>query len=132
MTTTIRAAVLTEPGKPLTIREVQLKDPGPREVRIALRSTGLCGTDLHVIEGSIPHALPVVLGHEGMGEVVDIVAEASVASRGASRRESVRRRLQATAGGCGDGDRRMSTRARRRSRASGVRCISSLHGRRTH
>jgi Zn-dependent alcohol dehydrogenase len=54
-----------------------VKDPGPGEVRVAIRSAGLCHSDLSVIDGSIPYPTPVVLGHEGAGIVEAIGPEVS-------------------------------------------------------
>jgi Zn-dependent alcohol dehydrogenase len=68
----MKAAVLEAPGAGVRIRDVRLRDPGPGEVRVALRAAGLCHSDLSVIDGSIPYPTPVVLGHEGAG-VVDAV-----------------------------------------------------------
>jgi len=73
----IRAAVLERPGaprpygtsRPLAIRELALEEPGPGEVRIAIRAAGLCHSDLSVIDGSRPRPLPMVLGHEAAGVV---------------------------------------------------------------
>lgn len=65
----MRAAVLSEsPGK-LEIDEVQIDNPGPREVLIRTTAAGLCHSDLHFMEGKYPCPLPVVLGHESAGVV---------------------------------------------------------------
>jgi S-(hydroxymethyl)glutathione dehydrogenase/alcohol dehydrogenase len=65
----MRAAVLSEiPGK-LEIDEVQIDDPGPREVLIRTVAAGLCHSDLHFMEGKYPWMLPAVLGHESAGVV---------------------------------------------------------------
>ena len=68
----MKAAVFYSVGKPVAIADVQLKDPGPGEVRVALKAAGLCHSDLSVIDGTIPYPTPVVLGHEGAG-VIDAV-----------------------------------------------------------
>jgi S-(hydroxymethyl)glutathione dehydrogenase/alcohol dehydrogenase len=65
----MRAAVLSEiPGK-LEIDEVQIDNPGPREVLIRTSAAGLCHSDLHFMEGKYPWMLPAVLGHESAGVV---------------------------------------------------------------
>jgi S-(hydroxymethyl)glutathione dehydrogenase/alcohol dehydrogenase len=65
----MRAAVLSEsPGK-LEIDDVQIDNPGPREVLIRTVAAGLCHSDLHFMEGKYPCPLPVVLGHESAGVV---------------------------------------------------------------
>ncbi|MGG1909098.1 zinc-binding dehydrogenase [Microbacterium sp. NRRL B-14842] len=71
--TTTRAAVLTAHGEPLTLQELPLPteiEPGAALVRIAC--TTLCGTDIEIWEGkmSFPGMLPMVLGHEMVGEIV--------------------------------------------------------------
>lgn len=45
---------------------------GPRHVRVAVRCTGVCHSDLSAMNGTIPQATPAVLGHEGVGEVVEV------------------------------------------------------------
>ena len=75
----IRAAVLETIGapapyaqsQPLKIREVELAPPGPDEVLIRVRAAGLCHSDLSVISGDRPRPVPMVLGHESAGEVVE-------------------------------------------------------------
>lgn len=66
---TTRAAVLDEPGKPMTVRDVQLREPGHGEVLIRTTCVGLCGTDLHFARGLFPYPVPTVLGHEASGTV---------------------------------------------------------------
>lgn len=75
----IRAALLREMGiegpyaqsRPVTIAEVQLDPPGPGEVLIRIKVAGLCHSDLSVINGDRPRALPIILGHESSAEVVE-------------------------------------------------------------
>ena len=70
----MRAAVLeTIPGA-LTISDVQIDAPGPREVLIRTVAAGCCHSDLHYLEGKFTHETPTVLGHEGAG-VVERVGE---------------------------------------------------------
>ena len=69
-----RAAVLHGIGQPLAIEEVELPPPGPREVLVRNHASGLCHTDLEVIQGSLPYPLPIVLGHEGAG-IVEAVGD---------------------------------------------------------
>jgi S-(hydroxymethyl)glutathione dehydrogenase / alcohol dehydrogenase len=66
---TARAAVLHEPGKPMTIEQVILREPGPGEVLVKTASVGICGTDLHFAAGRVSYPLPTVLGHEASGTV---------------------------------------------------------------
>jgi alcohol dehydrogenase len=60
---------------PLRIVEVDLDPPGPREVLVQMRAAGLCHSDLSVINGDRPRPLPMAIGHEGAGEVVEVGAE---------------------------------------------------------
>ena len=71
----MKAAVLREVGKPLQIEDVQIHKPGPHEVLIRTKAAGLCHSDLHFIEGSYPHPLPAVLGHESAGVVEAVGSE---------------------------------------------------------
>jgi S-(hydroxymethyl)glutathione dehydrogenase / alcohol dehydrogenase len=71
----LKAAVLLEPSKPLEIEEVIISNPGPHEVLIRTAACGLCHSDLHFIEGTYPHALPAIPGHEAAGIVEAIGSE---------------------------------------------------------
>ena len=68
----MKAAVLWELGKPLSIEEVELDPPKAGEVRVKIGAAGICRSDHHYMksEGSI--ATPAVLGHEGAGTVVEL------------------------------------------------------------
>src|SRR3989442_12313950 len=68
----MRAAVMTEVRKPWTIKN--LPDPKPQagQVLIRIRASGMCGTDLHVHHGVMPGSLPLVLGHEPVGEIGEV------------------------------------------------------------
>jgi len=71
----MKAAVLREVGKPLQIEDVQVGKPGPHEVLVRTRAAGVCHSDLHFVEGSYPHPLPAVLGHESAGVVEQVGSE---------------------------------------------------------
>lgn len=66
---TIKAAVLAKPRTPLSLERLTLADPRDDEVRVRIMASGLCHSDLHVIDGDMAVPLPVVLGHEGAGIV---------------------------------------------------------------
>jgi S-(hydroxymethyl)glutathione dehydrogenase / alcohol dehydrogenase len=70
----MKAAVLHRVNEPLTIEDVALAAPGPREVRIRTAVAGVCHSDLHFADGSYPHPMPCVLGHESAG-IVETVGE---------------------------------------------------------
>ncbi|CCH33329.1 zinc-binding dehydrogenase [Actinosynnema sp. NPDC047251] len=68
----VRGAVLDAVGGPLRVRRLSLDPPGPGELLIRIGATGLCHSDLSVIDGSRVRPLPMVLGHEAAGEVVEV------------------------------------------------------------
>src|ERR1044071_4819156 len=70
----MKAAVLHAPNQPLTIEEVSVNKPGPREVLLRTAFAGLCHSDLHFIEGLYPTPTPVILGHESSA-IVEAVGE---------------------------------------------------------
>ena len=65
----ITAAVLREPGKPLTIESLDLDAPQAGEVLVEVKAAGVCHSDLHPARGDWPVPVPMVLGHEGAGVV---------------------------------------------------------------
>jgi len=67
---TMHAMVLDQPRTPLVMRERPLPSPGAGEILITVTACGVCRTDLHVVDGELPHSkLPVVPGHEIVGRV---------------------------------------------------------------
>jgi propanol-preferring alcohol dehydrogenase len=69
----MRAAVLAELGKPLAIRDVPVPEVSGDEVLVETKFCGICGTDLHIVEGRgyVPK-LPHILGHEPSGVVAKV------------------------------------------------------------
>jgi len=86
----VRAAVLyrdSEPkpyskSQPLKVEELELEGPGSNEVLVEVKSAGLCHSDLSVINGSRRRPLPMALGHEASGVVVEVGQGTSRAKRG--------------------------------------------------
>ncbi|MFE0632077.1 zinc-dependent alcohol dehydrogenase family protein [Streptomyces sp. NPDC058864] len=79
----MKAVVIAEPGK-IEIATVEDPAPGPRDVVVAVAACGLCGTDLHILQGEFAPTLPIVPGHEFAGEVVAVgsaVTEVAVGAR---------------------------------------------------
>ncbi|WP_055621426.1 zinc-dependent alcohol dehydrogenase family protein [Streptomyces sp. JHA19] len=79
----MKAAVIESVGKAV-VAEVPDPTPGPREVVVEVAACGLCGTDLHILQGEFAPELPIVPGHEFAGEVVGVgtgVTELSVGDR---------------------------------------------------
>jgi S-(hydroxymethyl)glutathione dehydrogenase/alcohol dehydrogenase len=69
--TQIQAAIFREVHKPLTIETIEIDEPGPKEVLVRTVATGVCHSDLHVVDGNSRFDLsdPIVLGHEAAGIV---------------------------------------------------------------
>ncbi|MFJ5768433.1 zinc-dependent alcohol dehydrogenase family protein [Psychrobacillus sp. NPDC093180] len=75
----VKSAILRESGaerpyassKPIKIEQVDLDSPGAGEVLIQIKAASLCHSDLSVINGSRPRPLPMALGHEAAGVVVE-------------------------------------------------------------
>ena len=78
----VKAAVMWEVGQPLDIREVDLDEPKAGEVLVKVGSAGICRSDRHFMHGDAPIAIPVVLGHEGAGTVVQTGPGVTLASEG--------------------------------------------------
>jgi 2-desacetyl-2-hydroxyethyl bacteriochlorophyllide A dehydrogenase len=70
----VKAAVVTTPGR-IAIEEVPDPSPGPSEVVVRPAATGICGTDLHIMDGEFAPAYPIVPGHEFAGEIVAVGSE---------------------------------------------------------
>jgi len=73
----MRAAVLTEYNKPLVIEELEDPPLGPRDVRVQIDASGVCHSDLTVQNGGVPMPVPIILGHEGAGTVLEVGKEVS-------------------------------------------------------
>ena len=71
----MKAAILREVGKPLSIEDIQIGKPGPHEVLIRTVAAGVCHSDVHFADGSYPFPLPAVLGHESAGVVEQVGSE---------------------------------------------------------
>ena len=67
----MKAAVVRDRGGPFVVEE--LRDPEPRtgEILVRIAACGVCHTDLHIHDGSVPFPFPCVLGHEISGTVVE-------------------------------------------------------------
>jgi aryl-alcohol dehydrogenase len=75
MSITTTAAICRQPNEPLSIEDIEIPDPLGTEVLVKVTATGICHTDLSVIEGKLPFGRPCVVGHEGAG-VVEAVGSA--------------------------------------------------------
>lgn len=71
----MRAMVLEEVGHPLVLRNIPCPNPKPFEVLIKTTACGVCRTDLHIVDGELPHPkLPLILGHQVVG-IIDKLGE---------------------------------------------------------
>ena len=70
----MKAAVMRAQNTPLSLEDVRIDDPGPGEVLVKTAASGICHSDLHVIEGGLPMPPPCILGHEPAGIVEKVGA----------------------------------------------------------
>jgi propanol-preferring alcohol dehydrogenase len=72
----MRAAVVTELGKPLELKEVARPTAGRDQIVVKMEASGVCHTDLHAAEGDWPikPSPPFIPGHEGVGVVAEVGA----------------------------------------------------------
>jgi len=68
----MRAVVFTGTDQPIEVVQVNLASPGPGEVRVRIAAAGVCHSDLHVRRGEWTVPLPLVMGHEGSGTVLEV------------------------------------------------------------
>lgn len=76
----ITGAVLEEIGRPrpfadsrpITISELELESPGPTEIMVRIEAAGICHSDLSVVDGNRVRPVPMLLGHEAAGRVVEV------------------------------------------------------------
>ncbi len=73
----VRAAVAHEIGGRLKVEVVELRSPGPGEVLVETKATGLCHSDLNALDGKSGRQFPIILGHEAAGVVVECGAGVS-------------------------------------------------------
>ena len=91
------------------VDDLEVRDPGPGEVRVAIAAAGLCHSDLSVLDGTIPFPVPVVLGHEGAGVVKSVGAGVRHVAPG----DHVALSTLANCGTCAECDRGRPTMCRR-------------------
>lgn len=70
----MRAAVITGPGR-VEVTTIPDPTPGPHDVVIDVAASGICGTDLHILDGEFSDTFPIVPGHEFAGEIVAVGAD---------------------------------------------------------
>ena len=67
-----RSAIMTAPGEPLLIDEIDVPDPGPNQVIVKQTATGVCASQIHELTKIPEESCPCVLGHEGVGVVTHV------------------------------------------------------------
>jgi D-arabinose 1-dehydrogenase-like Zn-dependent alcohol dehydrogenase len=93
----MKAAIVPAVKSAWVVKDVPTPEPGPNQVLIKIRASGMCYTDVHQTHGAIPGPFPRTLGHEPVGEIV--AAGAGVASRKVGDRVGVPW-VQASCGRC--------------------------------
>jgi 2-desacetyl-2-hydroxyethyl bacteriochlorophyllide A dehydrogenase len=75
----MRAVRFYGPGKPLEIEDLAEPKPGPDEVVVRVAACGVCASDLHIIDGSLPTQtpVPITMGHEPSGVVAEAGTDVS-------------------------------------------------------
>ena len=88
----VRAAVFLGADAGFRVEELLLDPPGPGEVRVRMLASGVCHSDLHVLDGDWDRPAPVVMGHEGAG-IVEALGPGVGGGPGARPRSGARPRL---------------------------------------
>ncbi|HVV76514.1 MAG TPA: Zn-dependent alcohol dehydrogenase [Mycobacteriales bacterium] len=78
----MKATVLYAVGEAPVIEELTLRDPGPNDVKVRLAASGVCHSDLSIVDGGMPSMLPCSLGHEGAGVVTEIGSDVTTVKEG--------------------------------------------------
>jgi propanol-preferring alcohol dehydrogenase len=79
----MRAMILDQAGKPLTLRDCPVPEPRDRQVQLQVLACAVCRTDLHVVDGELPNPkLPLIIGHEIVGRVTRMGERVSLLSVG--------------------------------------------------
>ena len=68
----MKAAVFRAVNEPMTVEEIAIDKPGPREVLVRTAAAGVCHSDMHFFNGTYPGQTPCVLGHESAGVVEEV------------------------------------------------------------
>jgi threonine dehydrogenase-like Zn-dependent dehydrogenase len=82
VTRTGRRAVLVAPGQPLETWEAPVAPPAGGDILVEVEMAGVCGTDYHFYLGEVALPGPMVLGHEGIGRVVELSGDINTDSAG--------------------------------------------------
>src|SRR5471030_2519457 len=72
MAKTARAVICRELNMPVVVEQITVDSPKRGEVMVKLAACGVCHSDLSATNGTIPLQLPLILGHEAAGEVIEV------------------------------------------------------------
>jgi S-(hydroxymethyl)glutathione dehydrogenase/alcohol dehydrogenase len=78
----VKAAVLRAAGAQFEVTDLTLRAVAPRDVHVKIAASGVCHSDLSIQDGTIPHPLPAVLGHEGSGVVLEVGEQVTTVAPG--------------------------------------------------
>jgi S-(hydroxymethyl)glutathione dehydrogenase/alcohol dehydrogenase len=67
-----KAAICRQINAPVVVEEIEVESPHRGEVMVKLGACGVCHSDLSAVNGTIGMPLPLILGHEGAGTVVEV------------------------------------------------------------
>jgi S-(hydroxymethyl)glutathione dehydrogenase/alcohol dehydrogenase len=68
----MRAAIFVGEGQPLEVEDVTPRPPDPKDVTVQVLASGVCHSDLSIVNGYVPLPPPSILGHEGAGVVLEV------------------------------------------------------------
>jgi alcohol dehydrogenase len=68
----MKAAIVQEVHGKWQLKDIPIPKPDPNQVLIKMHASGICYTDVHMTEGKLPARLPTTLGHEPVGEIVEL------------------------------------------------------------
>ena len=71
----MKAVVFHKPGEMKVDKVEEPQIENPQDIILRITATAICGSDLHIYNGLIPQTKPLIMGHEFMGEVVEVGAE---------------------------------------------------------
>ena len=93
-----KTAVLYTIGKPLVIKNIIIPPLKSGAVLCRIKITTICGSDIHTVKGLRNEPLPLILGHEAVGEIVDI--KASPDTKGLKKGDIVTWAIAVSCGKC--------------------------------
>ena len=82
MSRTARAVICRELNRPVVVEEISVEPPRRGEVTVKLAACGVCHSDLSATNGTLAMPLPLVLGHEAAGEVIEVGPEVTALKEG--------------------------------------------------